>query len=153
MNQIEVAKLVATVAHSGQTDMAGMPYVTHCERVARNCREAGYDSVEVQAVAWLHDVVEDTEYTLDDLRVLGFSASIVEAVDAITQRKFDFMHEPLEDYWVRVKANETARIVKVYGDIPDNNDPNRKAHLNRRLQDKLTDKYARALETLKWATV
>lgn len=150
MNQIEVAKMVATRAHRGQTDMAGEPYIEHCQRVVRNLREAGYDSIEVQAVAWLHDVVEDTAWSLNDLRVLGFSTQIVDGVDAMSQRTVDGVREDLENYWERVKANDIARVVKLYGDIPDNDDPNRKAYLSESLQNKLTSKYERARRFLSW---
>ncbi|MFO0417798.1 MAG: phosphohydrolase [Planctomycetota bacterium] len=132
--------MVAYWFHRNQTDMANRPYIEHLERVAAPFQGA----VILEAVAWLHDVVEDTPCTLDDLFALGFDSEIVEAVDAITQRK----GEALEDYWARVKANRYARVVKVKGDIPDNADPRRLDYLPPHLQEKLTAKYQRALEVL-----
>ena len=140
VNVVEKAKMVAHWFHAGQTDMANKPYVDHLQRVAYPF--GGWPTA--QAVAWLHDVVEDTPCTLDDLVDLGFSTEIVMAVAAITQYK----GEPLEDYWMRVKDNPIARAVKVKGDIPDNADPMRLEHLPPHLQEKLTLKYQRAMEVL-----
>ena len=173
------ARMIAMLAHEGQTDMAGKPYFEHCERVANNVTHwfwSGADNKaytrqfkdDCKAVAFLHDVVEDTDWTIDDLENLGhFNLAVVTGVDAMTQRYVhpydprpdnwrhdasypngDYVREPLEDYWARVKANPHARIVKVHGDIPDNNNPKRKEHLSAEKQAKLTDKYARALEFL-----
>lgn len=178
------AALIASLAHENQTDMLGKPYFDHCERVANNVYRWAEGNIyagpldDLIAVAYLHDVVEDTEWTLGDLeRLGGFSETILAGVDAMTQRWVHvgsadaiplrgeddgnggyFLHddpdspywdrEPLEAYWTRVRANPIARIVKVHGDIPDNNDPKRKQYLDQKLQDKLTDKYARALAFL-----
>lgn len=146
MNQVEKAKMVAHWFHKGQTDMAGRPYVEHLERVARpfqqNAAHLGWSDAET--VAWLHDVVEDTDCTLNDLRNLQFDRYVVEAVAAITQ----FQGESLDDYWARVKANPIARAVKVKGDIPDNSDERRLDFLPEHLQVKLRNKYQRALAFL-----
>lgn len=142
MNVVDKAKMVAHWFHAGQTDMANKPYVNHLRRVARPFESEGYQTAA--AVAWLHDVVEDTSCTLQDLHELGFQDEIVFAVDAITQRG----GESLDDYWARVKANKIARAVKVKGDIPDNSDPMRLEFLPPHLQEKLTLKYQRALEVV-----
>ena len=78
----ERAMMVAHWFHRGQTDMAGRPYVEHLERVARPFKGVPI----LESIAWLHDVVEDTDCTLNDLLDLWFPSEIVEAVDAITQR-------------------------------------------------------------------
>ena len=175
LDPIYKAMTIARLAHQGQTDMAGKPYFEHCERVADNLVRwfmGGADGEERSlqfmqdciAVAFLHDVVEDTDWTLGDIdRLGGFNADVIAGVNAMTQRWFAdgrgvypytkniggaLVREPLEDYWQRVKDNPIARIVKVHGDIPDNNDPDRKAYLPQKRQNKLTDKYARALEFL-----
>lgn len=141
MNQVEKAKMVAHWFHKGQTDMAGRPYVEHLERVARPFAD-GFSHAE--QVAWLHDVVEDTSCTLEDLYELRFDGRVIVAVEAITQ----FPGETLDDYWARVKANPIARAVKVKGDIPDNSDERRLDFLPEHLQVKLRNKYARAMEVL-----
>lgn len=134
--------MVAHWFHKGQTDMAGRPYVEHLERVARPFQYPGFPVAET--VAWLHDVVEDTDCTIHDLRQLGFSEDVCMAVVAITQ----FQGETLDDYWARVKANPIARAVKVKGDIPDNSDERRLDFLPEHLQVKLRNKYARAIAFL-----
>lgn len=142
MDVVEKAKMVAHWFHKGQTDMAQRPYVEHLERVAAPFMDPPYPTAA--AVAWLHDVVEDTPCTLTDLRDMGFSNEILFAVEAITQ----LPGESLDDYWARVKDNMLARLVKVKGDIPDNADERRLDFLPPHLQDKLRAKYARAMTFL-----
>src|SRR5690625_614212 len=99
------ARKVAETMHTGQADKAGRPYITHPQRVAARCQ--GHP--EAVAVGWLHDVVEDTPLTLNDLRSSGFPESVVNAVDAITMR-------PGEDratYYSRVATNPLALQVKL----------------------------------------
>lgn len=177
MSDVYRALEVAILAHHGQTDMANKPYIAHCGRVARNVeRWFCSDDSRMEAdwlpdllcVAYLHDVVEDTAWTLNDLQRLGgFNQAVLDGVDAMTQRWFadcgdgthgkhpymkniggQLVREPLEDYWTRVKNNPLALIVKVHGDIPDNNDPARKEYLPIDRQLKLTVKYAKALAFL-----
>lgn len=76
------AEALARAAHEGQVDKSGAPYATHPERVAARVSEDD----ELVAIAWLHDVVEDTPITLDDLRGREFPESVVAAVDALTKR-------------------------------------------------------------------
>jgi (p)ppGpp synthase/HD superfamily hydrolase len=143
MNVVNKAIMAAYWFHDAQTDMAGKPYTSHLRRVAKPFTgERDWDTAA--AVAWLHDIVEDTDCTLADLYELGFSEEIVHAVDAITHRE----GEALEDYWERVKANVIARAVKVKGDIPDNSDPMRLEFLPPHLQEKLVLKYQRAMAVL-----
>ncbi len=111
----DTARKIATAAHEGQTDKAGKPYITHPLRVANACADP-----RARIVGVLHDAVEDTDVTLDQLRDAGFPAPIVEAVDAISQRD----GEPREDYYGRVMANRLATLVKI-ADVTDNMDPTR----------------------------
>lgn len=99
-------------AHKEQLDQSGMPYVFHPFHVAEEMRDE-----ETTVVALLHDVIEDTNYTLDDLRNLGFSNTVIEAVEAMT-------HLPevsYEDYLRRIKRNPIAKTVKL-ADIRHNSD-------------------------------
>lgn len=135
---VQLAREIATRAHQGQTDKAGAPYITHPARVA--ARVAGDPKAEM--VAWLHDVVEDTSVTLDDL-ARDFPADVVSAVDAITRR-------PDEDpgaYYRRVAADPLALKVK-YADLDDNSAPDRLALLDPETRDRLLEKYAHAREAL-----
>ena len=106
---IEKAALVAKVAHRGQTRWdKSVPYITHPEAVAKIVRELGYGEF-YQAVAWLHDIVEDTSVTIKGLREAGFDGDIVHAVAALTK------HEGVSylQYLLVVKTNRIARVVKL----------------------------------------
>ncbi len=103
MSQAEKALELATKAHFGQKDKAGKDYILHPITVA-----SFMDTDEEKAVAYLHDVVEDTSVSLEDLSKI-FSSTIVEAVDAITKRE----NEKYEEYLKRVSTNKIARKVKV----------------------------------------
>jgi len=109
---IERAIKIAVEAHASQRDKQDKPYLLHVFRVAMAGR-----TEEEQIVGFLHDVVEDTSYTLDDLRGFGFPAPIVDAVDALTRRS-----ETGESYTAfieRVATNDLARRVKLH-DLRDN---------------------------------
>jgi (p)ppGpp synthase/HD superfamily hydrolase len=110
-----IAKAIAIKAHHGQLDKADQPYITHPEFVASQVT-----GDEAKAVAWLHDVVEDTGVTLDDLRAAGLSESVIEGVDAITKRT----DEDYETYLARVAANPLAKAVK-FADLTHNMDTSR----------------------------
>jgi hypothetical protein len=110
MATIEKALQIAAQAHEGQKDKEGLAYILHPLRVMSRV-----EGEESQIVAILHDVVEDTKVTLDDLRKAGFSEKILEAVQCVTHRKDD----PYADYVVGCKNNPIARQVKL-GDLADN---------------------------------
>lgn len=104
MTDLTIAEMLATRAHEGQFRRDGVtPYIEHPKAVA-----ARVEDQEAQIVAWLHDVVKDTEITLDDLQQVGFSDNIIEAVKVIT--KVDGV--PYDQYLEGVKANPIARQVK-----------------------------------------
>lgn len=110
------AELFARSIHANQVDKAGKPYIGHLQAVVNNLVEPTEDMV---AVAWLHDSVEDTETTFDDL-IHYFGSPVAQAVDAITKRK----GEIYADYLNRVKANPIARLVKI-ADLSHNMDLSR----------------------------
>lgn len=132
------ARVVAITAHAGAYDKLGEPYLNHVRRVVASQVRPDY-----RAVAWLHDVVEDTGVTLDDLRDIGFPDEVVEAVDAITHRP----SEPRSDYYARVRANKIAWAVKL-ADVIDNVDPERLGRLDPATRVRLTAKYEKALREL-----
>lgn len=101
----------AVYAHAGQK-YGDEPYVHHPARVANRLDES--DEIGI-AVAFLHDVVEDTRFTLDDLRRNGFNDEILEAVDAITRRD----GEKYFDYIRRLSSNPIAKRVKI-ADLQEN---------------------------------
>ncbi|MFB3891134.1 MAG: GTP pyrophosphokinase [Phycisphaerae bacterium] len=109
------AIILAAQAHKGQVDKAGVPYITHPLRVMLRLREP-VDRI----VAVLHDVVEDTAVTLDDLRKAGYSQAVLAAVECLTKRE----DEPYEAFIERCAANPVARRVKL-ADLGDNMDLSR----------------------------
>ena len=133
---VEAAKALATRAHSGQTDKAGLPYITHPERVAGRL-----DTPEEQVVGWLHDTVEDTEVTLTDISS-QFGPETTAAVDAISRRE----GETWSEYLDRVQANPVAKAVKI-SDLIDNSNLGRIPVVT--MKDvKRQAKYNKALEKL-----
>ena len=109
-NEPELLKraiVCATEAHATQYDKSGVLYIYHPLRVMLAIRHLG---IEYACCGVLHDVVEDTPVTLDDLlQELGFPASIVEAVDAISKRPGETHHQYLE----RCAANPIALECKM----------------------------------------
>lgn len=120
MSDLAHAIALAARAHEGQMDKAGEPYILHPLRMM--FRLTG---VEERVVAVLHDVVEDTEWTLDGLRGEGFSETVVDAVDAMTRREAE--GEPYEKFVLRAASNPLARRVKL-ADLEDNSDLSRIAN-------------------------
>ena len=115
MSNLEIAIALATLAHAEQTDKAGQPYILHPLRVMLNVAEG-----PERITAVLHDVVEDTDVSLEALREKGFSEDVVEAVDAITKREGETRMQAAK----RACANPIARMVKI-ADVKDNLDPSR----------------------------
>lgn len=144
-NVAAAAAQLARRAHEGQTDKAGAPYISHPERVAAAAGSAAPAAVraQVQAVAWLHDAVEDTTVTLDDLRAEGFPQPVVDGVDAMTKRP----GEAPERYFERVRSDPLARIVKA-ADLDDNTSPERVGKLDKATRIRLEAKYRRSRELL-----
>jgi len=104
---------IAAKAHNGQVDKGGNPYILHPLRVMLNFCQSESEAVQICAV--LHDVVEDTSITLDDLRKEGFSEEVITALNCLTKRE----GESYDDFIDRVLTNEIACKVK-YGDLADN---------------------------------
>ena len=109
------AMILAAKGHMGQVDKGGHPYILHPTRVMLSCK-----TVEEKTVAMLHDLLEDTAYTEDDLREEGFPAEIIEAVVCLTKTE----GEEYADYVERVCQNKLAARVKL-ADLKDNMDLNR----------------------------
>lgn len=135
------ADAFAEKAHAGQVDKSGAPYIEHPRRVAQYLIEDFEDEVTV-VIGLLHDVVEDTDVSLDDIE-LEFGTEVRLGVDAMTKRK----GESLEDYCARVRLNERARAVK-RKDVKDNTDPVRAALLDGKTRERLERKYAKTLSLL-----
>ncbi|HJE20752.1 MAG TPA: HD domain-containing protein [Bifidobacterium pullorum] len=83
-NLLKLAERLARERHAGQVDKAGADYWTHPQRVSQGCT-----SPEGRIAGWLHDLLEDTDTTADELLALGFPAEIVAAVQLDTRRPGD----------------------------------------------------------------
>jgi (p)ppGpp synthase/HD superfamily hydrolase len=129
---------LARRAHEGQLDKSGRPYIAHPLRVMGQLRD-----VHERMTAVLHDVVEDTDVTLDHLTELGCPAEVVSAVAAISKRP----GEGQSDYLARVLANPIALRVK-RADIADNLSADRMSRLDPPTQHRLQAKYEAALRLL-----
>lgn len=138
MPTLEEAIALAARAHRGQVDKAGQPYVLHLLRVMFRV-----ETEQERIAAVLHDLVEDTGHTFDDLRALGYPAEIVEALDCLTRRA----EESYEQFVERAAANPLARRVKL-ADIEDNMDIRRYTALAERDLERL-QRYLRAWQRLK----
>lgn len=113
------AMKIAFQAHRGQTDRAGIDYVNHPLHVAESM-----DTEDETCVALLHDVIEDTDWTLDMLRNEGFSESVLDALALLT-------HDdtvPYMDYIEALKDNPIAVKVKL-ADLAHNSDLDRLAEI------------------------
>jgi (p)ppGpp synthase/HD superfamily hydrolase len=112
MSTLERAIAIAAAAHTGQLDKGGQPYILHPLRVMMRCT-----TLDEQIAAVLHDVVEDSDTTLDDLVAEGFSPDVIEAVDALTKRPGETRIQAAH----RAAAHPVARAVKL-ADNADNTD-------------------------------
>ncbi|NBN62068.1 hypothetical protein [Pannonibacter tanglangensis] len=128
----------AYLAFAGERDKAGRYMIDHMSRVAERVK-----TPNEKMVAWLHDVVEDERYSLEELAADGFSRNVIAAVDAITKRD----GEGYDEYLDRVAANRLARTVKL-ADLADNSDEARLALLPAETADRLRAKYAKAIARL-----
>jgi len=135
---IEDAIELAVRSHRGQTDKYDQPYILHVLGVAGRCR-----SIEEKVVAFLHDVVEDTDTSFDDLRKCGFSERIVEAVDCLTRRP----NETYDAFVERIAPNPLARAVKL-ADLEDNMDIRRSNRPIKEKDGERMEKYRKAWQYL-----
>ena len=124
-------------AHKDQVDKSGLPYVFHPFHVAEQMQ----DEVTT-TVALLHDVVEDTDYTIQDLIDMGFPISVTDALSLLTHDK----SIPYMDYVAAIKENTVARIVKL-ADLAHNSDLSRLGSLNDESCDRYM-KYRKAISLL-----
>lgn len=134
MSNYELALKIATEAHKGQVDKAGVPYINHPLTVA-----SLVETEEEKIVALLHDTIEDTNITEQDLLNYGFSNKIVEAVKLLTHNK----NVPYMDYVAKIKDNELARKVKI-ADLTHNSDLSRLKEITDK-DKKRYEKYQKAL--------
>lgn len=115
MPTLEDAIALAVEAHRGQRDKAGQPYILHPLRLMMRL-----ETEEERTVAILHDVVEDTPWTLERLRDSGYPETVLRALEGLTRRE----HETYEAFIERLRPDALARRVKL-ADLEDNMDVRR----------------------------
>lgn len=131
------AMVLAFEKHKNQKDKSGLPYIHHPLHVAE-----GMDTEEGCIVALLHDVMEDTPTTMDDLREFGLSDSVLEALELLTHREED----DYTKYIHRIGENSLARSVKLR-DLEHNMDLTRLKEITDRDLKRL-EKYKQAYDYL-----
>ena len=124
-------------AHKNQTDKSGMPYVFHPFHLAEEMKDE-----KTTTVALLHDVIEDTEYTLDDLKKMGFSEDVLDAILLMTHAD----GVPYMEYVSQIKKNQIARAVKL-ADLKHNSDMSRFDKITQRDIER-AEKYKKAIMLL-----
>lgn len=115
MPSIENAIALAIKAHYGQVDKAGNPYILHVLRVM-----LALDTETEMIAGVLHDMIEDSCYSLSDLKKMGYSDNIITALNYLTKKEL----ENYEDFIERIKASPIAVRVKL-ADLKDNMDISR----------------------------
>jgi len=137
MSTIERAIAIALEAHAGQVDKAGAPYILHPLRVMLSL-----DTLDERIAAVLHDVVEDSSWTLTRLRAEGFPEPVLLAIDAVTRRD----GESYEGFVARAGQDPIGRRVKL-ADLQDNANLARIAAPTEKDHARL-DRYRRAIAQL-----
>lgn len=135
---IAAARLIAKLAHKGQKDKAGIDYFTHPEAVA-----AMLETPEEKVVGYLHDTVEDTDVTVEEIRTV-FGDEIADAVALMTHAD----GVPYMDYVKEIGKNPLARKVKL-ADLTHNMDISRIPNPTKKDYDRIEKKYMPAYAYLK----
>jgi (p)ppGpp synthase/HD superfamily hydrolase len=135
---LERAIAIAAMAHAGQVDKGGAPYILHPLKVMMRM-----NTLEERIVAVLHDVVEDCGISLDDLRKEGFSEEILSAIESVTK----VPGESYEDFVDRTAQNPIGRVVKL-ADLEENSDLSRIASPSWEDLERI-EKYRRAIGRLR----
>lgn len=132
LENVHLARQIAEKAHAGQTRKDGKtPYIAHVERVAQKCNQTPITI----AVAWLHDVVENTEETIESLKEKGLPDEVVNMVDVLTRKE----NQTYREYIEKVGEYDVSKNVKIT-DMIDNlmDDPT----------DSIKERYKKALQSL-----
>lgn len=131
------AMSIAFEAHKEQVDKSGLPYIFHPFHLAEQME----DEITV-CVALLHDVVEDTYLTLEDLAKEGFTEDIIDSLRLLTHDD----DTPYMDYVKKIKENPIAKMVKL-ADLRHNSDRSRVDVVDERMLERW-EKYKKAIALL-----
>lgn len=151
--KLREAMLLAEKAHSGQTDKAGQPYFHHPRAVSEivgNLIFSWYGAPEIyegfllkaEIVSLLHDVIEDTNLTIEDLRKKAVPSDCIKAIKALTKTE----GQSYDDYLANLKSDRLASIVKI-ADLTHNSDLTRLAKVTPE-DMKRWEKYQKAIQFL-----
>lgn len=133
----KIAMKLCFEKHKSQVDKCGLPYPFHPFLVAESMTDE-----ESTCVALLHDILEDTDTSKDDLISLGFTPAIIEAVCMMTHDK----NVPYLEYVRQIKTNPIARAVKI-SDLKHNSDLTRLDTVSEKDINRV-EKYKKALDIL-----
>ena len=134
---VDLALSIARKAHEGQLDKAEVDYIEHPIYVASQV-----DTEEEKAVALLHDVIEDSPVSAEELLQAGLPETVVTAVQVLTKKK----EQDYQTYLETVKKNPLARLVKL-ADLKHNSDLSRLSSITEKDRERLK-KYKKAIDFL-----
>lgn len=135
------AEILAKAAHEGQFDKIGVPYVEHVMAVAAGLASF---SVPIQVAGMLHDVVEDTDETLETLAAAGVTPISLKIIDAVTKVPGSTKREQIE----RVIAGGYGALLVKLSDNAHNSSPDRLSHLDESSRERLEGKYKEARQMM-----
>ena len=136
-SMVDLALSIARKAHEGQLDKAGVDYIEHPIYVASQV-----DTEEEKAVALLHDVIEDSPVSAEELLQAGLPETVVTAVQVLTKKK----EQDYQTYLETVKKNPLARVVKL-ADLKHNSNLSRLSSITEKDRERLK-KYKKAIDFL-----
>ena len=136
-SMVDLALSIARKTHEGQLDKAGVDYIEHPIYVASQV-----DTEEEKAVALLHDVIEDSSVSAEELLQAGLPETVVTAVHVLTKKK----EQDYQTYLETVKKNPLARVVKL-ADLKHNSDLSRLSSITEKDRERLK-KYKKAIDFL-----
>ena len=136
-SMVDLALSIARKAHEGQLDKAGVDYIEHPIYVASQV-----DTEEEKAVALLHDVIEDSPVSAEELLQAGLPETVVTAVQVLTKKK----EQDYQTYLETVKKNPLVRVVKL-ADLKHNSDLSRLSSITEKDRERLK-KYKKAIDFL-----
>ncbi|MEV4784022.1 HD domain-containing protein [Streptomyces tuirus] len=142
MKTVNEVDFMADCAHARQIDKIGVPYIEHVRAVAAGLAPFGDELV---MAGLLHDIIEDTDWTAEQLRDAGIPDRVVSAVEAVTNQK----GTPYEEKIRRITSSRDATLVKI-ADNAHNSHPDRAAQLPEEKRARLAAKYRAARDVL-WA--
>ena len=133
------AMKISYQAHKDQVDKSGIPYIFHPIHLAEQMQNE-----EAVIVALLHDVIEDTDWTVSDLKQEGFSKNIINALILLTHNAdidyFEYIHK------IKQSSNQSAKIVKI-ADLKHNSDISRFEQIDEVISKRI-EKYTKAISIL-----